>query len=107
MIGMRGWLRAGTCSVVMVAVAWTVAACGSEPAIGGVRSSGVVESVDVAERTVTLDHEEIPGLMSAMKMQFKGAPDVALEGLAPGERVEFWVEEELGQYTVTGIRTGS
>jgi Cu/Ag efflux protein CusF len=53
---------------------------------------------------VTLDHEDIPGFMKAMTMTFTLAPDVALDGIDPGAKVDFRVKEEGGVYTVTAIR---
>ena len=68
------------------------------------RAHGVVESVDAAARKVTLDHQDIPGLMRAMTMTFDVAPGVALEDLRPGVEVDFWVSEVGGVYTVMEIR---
>ena len=90
-------------SAVIGALAAACIACGGG-APEGVRSRGVVEAVDPVARTVTLDHEEIPGLMTAMTMQFQVAPEVELDELVSGATVEFWVKEEAGEYTVTGVR---
>jgi Cu/Ag efflux protein CusF len=53
---------------------------------------------------VTLDHEDIPGFMKAMTMTFTLAPDVALDGIDPGAKVDFRVKDEGGVYTVTALR---
>ena len=37
--------------------------------------------------TVTLDHEDIPGLMQAMEMEFKVADAKTLDGLKAGDQV--------------------
>ena len=101
MIWMSGTVRG---LAVMAAVAWAIAGCGSEGSPEEGRARGVVEAVDVAARTVTLDHEEVPGLMGAMTMEFEVGPEVEIDGLTPGAEVEFWVEYEAGGYTVTRIR---
>ena len=69
---------------------------------------GVVMSLDVEARSVTLDHEDIPGFMKGMTMTFNVAPDADLEGIDPGAEVDFRVKEDGGVYTLTEIRrTGS
>jgi Cu/Ag efflux protein CusF len=37
---------------------------------------------------VTLDHEEIPGLMAAMEMEFAVADPAVLQGIDAGAKVE-------------------
>jgi len=91
--------------VVSVVIVSMISACGAT-APEGASSRGVVEAVDATARTVTLDHEELPGLMGAMTMQFDVAPDVDLESLVPGTEVEFTVEEDAGRYVVTAVRRG-
>jgi Cu/Ag efflux protein CusF len=62
--------------------------------------------VDVApDRTaVTLDHKDIPGLMSAMKMKFSVADPKVLEGVEPGDQVEGRLKAEGGKYVVTQLK---
>jgi len=50
---------------------------------------GTVVSVDAAEKTVTLDHEDIPGHMAAMNnMPFHVEDAKLLDGLKKGDRVQ-------------------
>jgi len=89
-------------------LAWIVAAlialaCGDGEATSG-ESRGVVMSLDVVAPTITIDHEPIPGIMAAMTMTFPVAPDVALEGIQPGDRVEFRVDRRGAEYVVTILR---
>ena len=70
----------------------------------GHSGTGIVKEVDTSARKITLEHEDIPGLMKAMTMTFHVAPDVPLEEVAPGNEVDFRVKEERGVYTVTEIR---
>ena len=78
-------------------------ACGGASS-GDHPGHGVVKELDAEARTVTLDHEDIPGFMKGMTMTFDLAPDVALKGIGPGAEVDFRVKEEGGVYTVTEIR---
>lgn len=48
----------------------------------------VVVAIDSEKNTVTLDHEDIPGLMRAMKMSFAVEDAKILAGLKPGDKVE-------------------
>lgn len=47
---------------------------------------GKVVAVDAEKKTVTIDHEDIPGLMKAMKMEFKVEDEKFLAGLKGGRR---------------------
>lgn len=49
---------------------------------------GTVRGVAADRRSVTLDHEEIPGLMAAMEMEFAVADPAVLQGIDAGARVE-------------------
>ncbi len=48
----------------------------------------VVVAMDTEKNTVTLDHEDIPGLMRAMKMSFAVDDAKILADLKPGDKVE-------------------
>ena len=64
---------------------------------------GVVVSIDAAKGEITLDHEDIPGLMKGMTMTFE-ADHALLAGVEPGQEVDFRVREESpGRYVVTAI----
>ena len=49
---------------------------------------GKVVSVDVANKSVKLDHENIPGLMGAMEMSFDVSDAKQIEGLKAGDKVQ-------------------
>jgi len=66
---------------------------------------GVVRSVHRAESRVVIDHEDIPGLMKAMTMGFEVPDRALLEGLGPGQGVEFEVEFAQGRYRIVALRT--
>jgi Cu(I)/Ag(I) efflux system periplasmic protein CusF len=50
---------------------------------------GVITGLDAASGVVSIDHEEIPGLMNAMEMQYEARPAKMLDGLKLGDKVEF------------------
>jgi protein SCO1 len=50
---------------------------------------GVVKKVEPAEKTVSIQHEEIPKYMPAMTMPFKVKDAKELQGLEPGDTVWF------------------
>lgn len=101
---MRGFegRRVLVMGLALIALAVSTAACGGSTA-DGFPGRGVVEGVDAAARTVSLNHGDIPGLMKAMTMTFEVAPGVSLEGIAAGVEVDFRVKHENGVYTVTAI----
>jgi len=55
---------------------------------------GVVISVDPRKSRLLVDHEEIPGFMAAMTMNYLVNPPSLLEGLLPGEKIRFIIDEE-------------
>lgn len=64
---------------------------------------GKVVSLDPAKKVVTLDHEDIPGFMKAMTMEFSVDDAKALDGLKAGDAVQGKLQVEGGKYTVTGL----
>src|SRR4051794_7844535 len=54
---------------------------------GGYDVKGKVVAVDPVKPAVTLDHEDIPGLMKAMTMEFRVEDPKALEGIKAGDQV--------------------
>jgi protein SCO1/2 len=49
---------------------------------------GKVMAVDPAKPAVTLDHEDIPGLMKAMQMEFRVEDAKALEAIKVGDQIQ-------------------
>jgi protein SCO1/2 len=64
---------------------------------------GKVVSVDAGKKTVTIDHEDIPGLMKAMKMDFKVEDEKVLSGIKAGDAVHGKLRVDAGNYVVTGL----
>jgi Cu/Ag efflux protein CusF len=78
-------------------------ACGGGGQPGTYRGQGVVRDVKPEARQVVIEHEDIPGLMRAMTMGFDVEDPALLEGLSPGQAIDFDVVYEDGRYRVTAI----
>ena len=65
---------------------------------------GIVLSLDKENAVVTLDHEEVKGLMSAMTMDFQVANKSLLNGLENGDIVEFTLLKTGGDLKLTSIK---
>jgi Cu/Ag efflux protein CusF len=99
-------LRSASFSLLLAAAALPGAvACDSGTPSG--TGQGSVVAVDAAAGEITIDHGEIPGVMGAMKMSFPVSDPKLLEGVQPGQSVEFEVEYQGGMYTVKAIRPRS
>jgi protein SCO1/2 len=64
---------------------------------------GKVVAVDAEKKSITLDHEDIPGLMKAMKMPFALENPKVAEGLQPGDRVQGHLQVKSGEYIITHL----
>ena len=65
---------------------------------------GTVKGVDTKATVIEIDHEDIPGLMPAMQMQFHVKDRSLIEGLAIGDRVNFTVENGVGGMKISAIQ---
>ncbi|WP_020469101.1 copper-binding protein [Zavarzinella formosa] len=65
---------------------------------------GKVVSVDAANKRVKLDHEDIPGLMKAMKMEFTVEDAKLLEGLKAGDEVRGTLRSGGGNTVITSFQ---
>ncbi|MBX9622637.1 MAG: copper-binding protein [Gemmataceae bacterium] len=65
--------------------------------------TGTVVSVDPGKKSVTLDHQDIPGLMKAMTMDFSVEDEKVLGGVSAGDKVAGKVKHEGGKYVVTEL----
>ena len=66
--------------------------------------TGFVQSVDAAHEQVTVSHDEIPGFMPAMTMNFDVADAALLDGVAPGARVEFQLHRTETSLRIESLR---
>lgn len=67
---------------------------------------GIVKNVDAKAGTVTIDHEDIPGVMMAMTMTYAVADPAALQNVAVGQAVDFRIQKEGSHFVVTEINAG-
>lgn len=65
--------------------------------------TGKVVSLDPAKKVVSLDHEDIPGFMKAMTMEFPVADAKLLDGMKAGDAVRGKITAEGGSYAVTSL----
>jgi protein SCO1/2 len=65
---------------------------------------GVVKGVEPSLRQLLVDHEEIPGLMPAMTMNFDVADPALLAGLEPGQRIHFRLSFDGRVYRVVAVQ---
>ena len=66
--------------------------------------NGKVVAVDPDAKTVTLDHEDIPGLMKGMEMEFAVENPAVLKGLAAGDQVQGRLVVKDGDYIITELK---
>ncbi len=64
---------------------------------------GKVVAVDPARRAMTLDHEDIPGLMKAMQMDFTVDDPKLLEGVQAGDQVQGRLRKGESGYVLTRL----
>jgi Cu/Ag efflux protein CusF len=102
MIRVRTAKSAAWVSLVAISAIVVSSAC-SDPGPTDHAGRGFAQEVDPVARTVTLDHEDIPGLMKGMTMTFAVAPGVELESIAEGSEVEFVLQSAGDALTVTRI----
>jgi protein SCO1/2 len=69
---------------------------------------GKVVAVNTAKPAVTLDHEDIPGLMKGMQMEFGVEDPKLLDGVKPGDQVQGRLKKGESGYVLTQLerRTG-
>src|SRR5712692_3061931 len=65
---------------------------------------GKIEAIRPDKTGVTLDHEDIPGLMKGMKMEFPVKDAKLLEGMQVGDQVQGKLKVESGKYLITELK---
>ena len=67
-------------------------------------AKGVVKAVDSATGKVNIAHEPIDSLgWPAMRMNFKAQDPASLEGIEPGQTVQFELRKSGNEYLITRI----
>jgi Cu/Ag efflux protein CusF len=64
---------------------------------------GKVLAVDPKKPAVTLDHEDIPGLMKAMEMEFEVDDGKILKGIKVGDQVKGRLKKTDSGYLITQL----
>ena len=104
-----------TAAWMILALPLILAGCGDEgadgppPQAGGAADKqyevqGRVVEVAPDGRTVTLDHEDIPGLMKGMEMKFTAEDPAMLEGIEAGDQVQGGLVVRDGNYIITELK---
>ena len=62
---------------------------------------GTVVTIDAKKPSAKLDHQDIPGFMNAMVMEFDAANPKVLEGLKSGDKVQGKLKVESGNAVIT------
>jgi Cu/Ag efflux protein CusF len=65
---------------------------------------GKVIAVNPDKPSVKLDHEDIPGLMQGMEMEFAVEESKLLEGLKAGDQVQGRLKVESGKHIITELQ---
>ncbi len=99
-------MRAFLESVTFVVLALIVAGCNSG---GGDKEKvydikGTVVSLNAEKKTVRLDHEDIPGFMKAMEMDFPVQDSKLLTSLKVGDQVQGRLKAKDSNYVITELQ---
>jgi len=65
---------------------------------------GVVRTIVTDANAIFITHEDIPGLMRGMTMGFRAGDRKLLNGLAPGDVVQFTLKDEGNQLMLVAIK---
>lgn len=90
-------------AVSLFALACQKAADQPEPGVKEYDVTGKVTSVNIESETIKLDHEDIPGLMQAMEMDFKVEDPQVLKGMSNGDQVNGRLQVKSGEYIITRL----
>jgi Cu/Ag efflux protein CusF len=63
---------------------------------------GIIKQIQAGTGALTLDHEDIAGLMPAMEMMYRVATPEVSRGLEVGDRVAFDVDGK--SYTILSVK---
>jgi len=95
--------RRGSAALLLAAL--IAVACSTRANEGD--GTGVVRALGAGGATITLEHGDVPPLMTAMTMEFAVARPELLAGIEVGETVAFHLVHEGDTYTVTELRETS
>jgi Cu/Ag efflux protein CusF len=75
----------------------------SVPRDGDYNAKGVVTKINLELASIELDHEDIPGLMPPMRMEFFVTDKKLLDGLKVGDSVDFIIRYKHPTETIVRI----
>lgn len=99
---MKALLTTLTLAVLALAVAGCNPASGDKEKVYEIK--GKVVSLDAEKKTVRLDHEDIPGFMKAMEMNFPVQDSKMLTGLKAGDQVQGRLKVKDGNFVITELQ---
>lgn len=68
-------------------------------------ATGVVRAVDAEKKTILVAHQDIPGYMKAMTMQFNLREGAQARGIAVGDKIAFtFTDDGQGNLVVQSLR---
>ena len=68
------------------------------------QGKGLIRAIDTGMKTVTLAHNDIPGVMEAMTMEYPVKDSASLHTISVGDSVQFTLEDRgTGNFVVTAI----
>ena len=70
---------------------------------GDYNAKGTVTKINMELGSVELDHEDIPGLMPPMRMEFYVSDKKMLDGLRVGDQVNFVLRYKAGTETIVKL----
>jgi protein SCO1/2 len=85
----------------------TVVGCGQKEEKSSAKVydiKGKIMAIRPDKEGVTLDHEDVPGLMKGMKMEFLVEDARILEGLQVGDQVQGKLKVESGSQMITELK---
>jgi Cu/Ag efflux protein CusF len=88
-------------------LAFSLAASCGDPKAGNGKlyyGTGIVESIDRSNHSITIKHEDIKDFMPAMTMPFNVKKHVSLVSFQPGDWVEFTLQDSGGKVAVIEIK---
>ena len=68
------------------------------------KSAGTIKAIDANAGKITIDHEDIPGYMSAMEMTETVADQSLLSQMKAGDKVEFEIERTEAKVVFTKLK---
>src|SRR5436190_20380891 len=74
------------------------------PKDGDYAARGKVTRINVKNGSIELDHEDIPGVMPAMRMEFNVKDKAQLSGLTAGDTVDFVLQYKHPTETIISIK---